>query len=137
MPAQFNTGLPDTSELSLQFCASCKHINYPMRELCGNCLADELSWQAASGAGMVQSLTELHYPLEDNFSSKLPWRVGSIKLDTGPVAFAHLQPGLGYNDRVELSIAKDPSNNYMLVATAEGLLAASWLGSINFTEASL
>ena len=136
MPAQFNTGLPATTELSLQCCASCNHINYPKRELCGNCLADELCWQPVNGAGTVQSFTDLHYPLEDNFSKNLPWRVGSIMLDAGPVTLAHLQPGLNCNDRVKLSIAKDQSNNYMLVATGEGHVARDWLGSINFTEAT-
>ena len=96
MSAKFDTALPSVNGLSLQHCSKCRHINYPVRELCGNCLADSLVWQSVDGAGTVQSLTALHYPLEKNFSHHLPWRIASVKLDAGPVAFAHLQ---GAGDR--------------------------------------
>jgi uncharacterized OB-fold protein len=134
MSAKFNTALPSVKGLSLQHCSNCEHINYPVRELCGNCLADSLVWQSVDGGATVQSVTALHYPLETNFSGQLPWRIASVKLDVGPVAFAHLQPGLECKARVTLSIAQDEIGNHVLVATGEHESASQWLTAIKFTE---
>jgi uncharacterized OB-fold protein len=134
MPAKFNTVLPSVNGLSLQQCSKCGHISYPVRELCGNCLADSLVWQSVDGGGTVQSVTALHYPLETNFSRQLPWRIASVKLDAGPVAFAHLQPGIECKARVTLSIAQDEMDNNVLVATGENESASQWLTPIKFTE---
>jgi uncharacterized OB-fold protein len=134
MSAKFDTALPSTKGLCLQCCNKCGQVNYPVRELCGNCLGDSLVWQNAEGGGTVQSLTALHYPLEDNFSGHLPWRIASIKLDAGPVAFAHLQPGIECKARVTLSIAQDEFGNRILVATGENETASQWFTAIKFTE---
>tara|TARA_R110002110_G_scaffold406421_1_gene626549 strand:+ start:399741 stop:400157 length:417 start_codon:yes stop_codon:yes gene_type:complete len=137
MPVEFNTGFPSTGSLQLQVCTGCGHVNYPSRELCGRCLADALQWQPVSDSGVVQSLTLLHYSLEADYSNHLPWPVGSIKLDCGPIAFAHLQPGLRVNAPVVLKIMADKDNNAMLVATAEDSPELQqWLHDIQFTEAS-
>lgn len=134
MSATFNTGLPCAKGLSLQQCSKCGHINYPVRELCGKCLGDSLAWQSADGGGTVQSVTALHYPLEKNFSRQLPWRIASIKLDVGPVAFAHLQPGIECKARITLSIAEDEMGNRVLVATGDDESASQWLTAIQYTE---
>lgn len=134
MSATFNTELPAVNGLSLQHCGKCGHVNYPVRELCGNCLADSLAWQSVADGGTVQSITALHYPLETNFSQQLPWRIASIKLDAGPVAFAHLQPGIESKARVTLSIAQDEIGNRVLVATGENESASPWLTAIKLTE---
>lgn len=134
MSAKFNTALPATNGLCLQCCNKCGQVNYPVRELCGNCLGDSLVWKSVENGGTVHSLTALHYPLEKNFSRHLPWRIASVKLDAGPVAFAHLQPGIECEARVTLSIAQDEIGNCVLVATGENESASQWLRSINFTE---
>jgi len=134
MPATFNTGLPAVKGLALQCCKHCQHINYPARELCGNCLEDALAWQSVSSAGTVQSLSDLHYPLESNFTHQLPWRIASVKLDVGPVAFAHLQPGVRTGERVALEIVEDKTGNRMLVAIGNRQSATRWLKSVHFEE---
>jgi uncharacterized OB-fold protein len=134
MSAKFNTTLPCTNGLSLPCCNKCAQVNYPVRELCGKCLGDSLTWRSVEDGGTVQSLTALHYPLEKNFSQHMPWRIASVKLDAGPVAFAHLQPGIGCEERVTISIAQDEIGNCVLVATGEQESAKQWLRSINFTE---
>lgn len=124
--------------MQLQVCSDCKQVNYPSRELCGCCLADALRWQTVEDAGTVQTLTELHYSLEPDYAAHLPWVVASVKLDCGPIAFAHLQPGLDINARVTLRIVADSNGNRMLVALgADNSGAAAWLEKIKFNEVRL
>jgi len=134
MPAIFDTGLPAASGLQLQCCSQCQQVNYPARELCGNCLGDTLAWQPASGIGTVQSLSDLHYPMEQNFAQHLPWRIASVKLDIGPVIFTHLQPGVKCGDKVELLIVEDETGNRVLVAIGDDKTAAQWLQDVHFKE---
>ncbi|MEZ7860386.1 MAG: zinc ribbon domain-containing protein [Porticoccaceae bacterium] len=134
MSAKFKTMLASGNTLRLQRCDSCGQVNYPVRELCGGCLGDSLTWQSVDDRGTVQTLTALHYPLEKNFSSHLPWRIASVKLDAGPVAFAHLQLGIDCEARVRVSIVQDEIGNSVLVATGENESANQWLRFINFTE---
>ncbi len=132
----FDTGLPATGALQLQVCEQCGEVNYPRRELCGHCLADALSWRPVDDGGTVQSMTELQHSLEDQYAEKLPWRVASVLLDCGPVAFAHLQPGVAVNGRVSLRILEDAHGSPMLVALGDRANAAQWLKDIDFREDS-
>jgi uncharacterized OB-fold protein len=135
MPTSFSTGLPDSSELMLQCCNQCRQINYPPRELCGNCLADSLQWQQVENTGSVQSVAQLHYSLEPEYAEHLPWTVANIKLDCGPVVLAHLQPDISAGTRVTLKIVRDNGSNRMLVATGDDSKSASaWLQAVNFKE---
>jgi uncharacterized OB-fold protein len=137
MSIKFKTGLPATGDLQLLVCGSCGHVNYPARELCGACLSDTLDWQLVDDGGTVQSLTALHYSLESDYADKLPWQVASVKMDCGPVALAHLAPGVSLQDRVILRIMSDQHNNRMLVALGEDRQSATdWLASIEFREDS-
>ena len=135
MAARFDTGFPASGRLQLQVCTDCGQANYPRRELCGNCLADALAWQVVPPEGLVQSLTELQHSLEAQYTDHLPWTVASIKLDCGPVAFAHLQPGLTVGSRVSLRILSDQADNRMLVALGDNRAAAEqWVTTIAFRE---
>jgi uncharacterized OB-fold protein len=126
MAGDFDTRLPAAPELSLQVCGECGAVNYPPRELCGDCLADALHWRAVADTGVVQSLTELHYSLEPHYASRLPWRVASVRLDCGPVVFTHLQPGVAIDDPVAVRPLQDAAGHRMLVATARGGSVESW-----------
>ena len=135
MSTQFSTGLPDSGELMLQCCSQCRQLNYPPRELCGNCLADSLQWQQVENTGVVQSVAQLHYSLEPEYAEHLPWTVANIKLDCGPVVLAHLQPDISSGAPVKLTIVQDSESNRMLVATGEDSKSASaWLQGVNFKE---
>ena len=140
MTTRFHTGLPTAPTLQLQVCTDCRQVNYPPRELCGHCLADALQWQAVGDGGTVQSLTALHYSLEPDYAGQLPWTVASIALDCGPVAFAHLQPGIDAAARVTIRIAQDRAGNRMLCALSpdSGSRADgnAWLQSIKFKEST-
>ena len=137
MATRFATGLPDSRDLQLQVCGACNKVNYPRRELCGACLADKLSWQPVDAGGEVLSLTELHYSLEHDYAESLPWQVASVQLNCGPVAIAHLQPGVSLHDSVVLKVVSDSHGNRMLVAvTARSGDINAWLHSIGFHEVS-
>ena len=135
MDLHFKTGLRDTPDLQLQVCDSCGNVNYPPRELCGECLSDALHWRTVDSRGSVQSLTELQYSLESDYAQHLPWRVASVKLDCGPIALVHLHPQLSLNDDVELTVISDRHGNRMLAAMPpDATSRQSWLESINFRE---
>ena len=138
MSTMFNTGLPNATDLTLQCCGQCQQVNYPPRELCGNCLADSLQWQRVDNSGIVQSVAQLHYSLEPAYAEHLPWIVASIKLDCGPVVLAHLQPDIICGATVKLKPVQDQAANRMLVATGDDSRseesASAWLQAINFKE---
>ena len=138
MATTFSTGLPNATELTLQCCDQCQRVNYPPRELCGNCLADNLQWQQVDNSGVVQSVAQLHYSLETEYAEHLPWTVASIKLDCGPVVLAHLQPDIIPGATVKLKLVQDQAASRMLVATGDDSEsekpASDWLQAINFKE---
>jgi uncharacterized OB-fold protein len=138
MPTTFSTGLPSATDLTLQCCSQCQQINYPPRELCGNCLADSLQWQRVDNTGTVQSVAQLHYSLEHEYAEHLPWTVASIKLNCGPVVLAHVQPDIISGATVKLKLVQDCAANRMLVATGDDSdsekLASAWLEAVNFKE---
>ena len=138
MPARFDTKLPAAADLVLPCCRDCGRVNYPPRELCGACLSDALVWQQVDNLGVVQACTELHYSLEPDYAQQLPWRIASVALACGPIALAHLQPGISEGAEVALRIVEDRHGNRMLAAvdpqqTAAG---AAWLAAIQFKEYS-
>lgn len=136
----FQTGLPASGTLNLQQCGECGQVNYPVRELCGNCLADTLQWRPVTNTGMVQSVTELQYSLESVYTAHLPWYIASIRLDCGPVALAHLVPGIVIGSPVKLQVVQDEHGNHMLLALGcddvATQAAARWLEEVQFKEIS-
>jgi uncharacterized OB-fold protein len=77
-------------KLQLQCCEQCSCVQYPPREVCCNCLSDELDWREVNPAGTVQASSELQHALEPWFQERTPWLIGSVKLDCGPLVLAHL-----------------------------------------------
>lgn len=136
MPTRFDTGLPAAAGLMLPCCSHCGRVNYPPRELCGACLADELVWQKVDNLGVVQACTDLHYSLEPDYADHLPWRVASVALACGPIALAHLQPGVVEGTEVTVRIVEDRHGNRMLAAVEPAGAGADWLASIQFKECS-
>jgi len=113
----FNTLFPSgsTGKLVLQQCQACGHTNYPQRELCGACLADQLTWQAQIETGTVLSHTTLHYSLEPLFSKQLPRRIASIQLQCGVIVFAHLAGEFEIGDAIKVIIVEDAAGNQVLM----------------------
>jgi NAD(P)-dependent dehydrogenase (short-subunit alcohol dehydrogenase family)/uncharacterized OB-fold protein len=74
----------------LQRCARCGTVQYPPREACQSCLSTALSWKRESGNGELLAATVLHHSNDLFFRERLPWRLGLIRLDSGPTVVAHL-----------------------------------------------
>jgi len=74
----------------LQVCRDCKTVQYPPREACRVCLSPRLDWRPQDGAGELISETTLRHSNELFYRERLPWRLGLVKLDSGPTLVAHL-----------------------------------------------
>ena len=74
----------------LQVCGQCKLVQYPPQEFCSHCLTGVLSLENVSPMGKVLSWTTVHASNNRFFKSILPFHIGVVKLDCGPVLFAHL-----------------------------------------------
>ncbi len=76
--------------LELQVCRDCGTVQYPPREACRACLSQRIDWKAQDGGGELMSQTTLHHSHELFYRERMPWRLGVVKLDCGPVVVAHL-----------------------------------------------
>jgi NAD(P)-dependent dehydrogenase (short-subunit alcohol dehydrogenase family)/uncharacterized OB-fold protein len=74
----------------LQQCVRCGTVQYPPREACQKCLSTELSWRGQSGEGELLAATVLHHSNDLFFRERLPWRLGLVRLASGPTVVAHL-----------------------------------------------
>jgi NAD(P)-dependent dehydrogenase (short-subunit alcohol dehydrogenase family)/uncharacterized OB-fold protein len=76
--------------LELQTCRDCGTVQYPPREACRVCLSQRLDWKLQSSAGELLSEATLHHSNELFYRERMPWRLGMVRLDCGPVVVAHL-----------------------------------------------
>ncbi len=79
--------------LAMQHCQSCRHINYPPREICGECLSDQLIWRKVPTEGVLLQSISLHHSLWEFFKRRLQrgsWPIASVRLQAGPIVFAHV-----------------------------------------------
>jgi NAD(P)-dependent dehydrogenase (short-subunit alcohol dehydrogenase family)/uncharacterized OB-fold protein len=76
--------------LELQTCRDCGTIQYPPREACRVCLSQRLEWKPQNGVGELLSEATLHHSNELFYRERMPWRLGMVRLDCGPVVGAHL-----------------------------------------------
>ena len=104
----------------LQVCEECSTVQYPPREACVRCLSVQLAWKAQDGRGELIAETRLHHSLDPFFRDKLPWRVGLVRLDAGPVVIAHVHGALPHASvRVVLRPTLDAAGHAALFAFPE------------------
>ncbi len=115
----------------LPVCENCAAIQYPPREICHVCLHDELQWQEISTAGKIIGSTQLNASTSAFFRQHLPHPVALVKLDAGPIVYAHLaSTQLKIDDKVKLLNRTDISGNGVYVAVAPGDMKAIQTGSL-------
>jgi uncharacterized OB-fold protein len=120
------TEAAEAGRFVLQVCEGCERVQYPPREVCANCLSDDLQWSDIDAVGRVIAHTHLHASLESHFNERLPWPIGSVKLDCGPVVIAHFNEDTCEADkRVRLLNLMDLSGQGVFVAIAEGADASA------------
>ncbi len=76
--------------LELQTCRDCGTVQYPPREACRVCLSQRLVWKPQNDVGELLSEATLHHSNELFYRERMPWRLGMVRLDCGPVVVAHL-----------------------------------------------
>ena len=117
--------------LALQHCTTCGNTQYPPRELCAGCLADSLEWRVTDDAGgEVLASTVLHHSHEPAFRSRLPLRVGLVRLDTGPTAVCFLAEGCDVGSRVRITARLNGEGRAVL----SGAIGASSFAAITQEE---
>jgi len=104
----------------LQHCFDCATVQYPPRSVCTACLSHRLEWREVSGAGDLIAATVLHHSNELYYRERVPIRLGTVKLDAGPVALAHLHRDCVAPSRVQVRAHLDKSGQAVLIALPEG-----------------
>ena len=122
---QLTTANPaDHFGLRLQHCQNCQTIQYPPRELCRNCLQDDLVWQETKPEGILLSKVELHHSHDVFFQQNLPWLLSLVKLSCGVIAYAHLAPSIRNlpiepGTKVKVFCHPDDSGEAVLIAISD------------------
>jgi uncharacterized OB-fold protein len=70
--------------LVLPRCDACQQWHFYPRSVCPHCGADAIAWHAASGKGVVYSVTKVHRAPSPAFEALVPYALAIIALDEGP-----------------------------------------------------
>jgi NAD(P)-dependent dehydrogenase (short-subunit alcohol dehydrogenase family)/uncharacterized OB-fold protein len=106
--------------LELQTCRDCGTVQYPPREACRVCLSQRLDWKPQNGVGELLSEATLHHSNELFYRERMPWRLGMVRLDCGPVVVAHLHGDCARaSSRVRVLANIDRAGQAALVAIPE------------------
>jgi len=107
-------------QFELQTCRDCGTVQYPPREACRKCLSHRLDWRAQDGSGELISETTLHHSNELFYRERMPWRLGVIKLDCGPVVVAHVHGDCAPAPaRVQVHAGLDKAGQAALIAVPQ------------------
>lgn len=108
-----------TGRFVLQACSDCGAVTYPPRDACPRCWGPLVWNDQVRGAELV-SETIIRVTTDLYFRDHLPWRMGKLALDAGPVALAHLHADLRIGDRADVQLVIDKGGNAALFAHPAG-----------------
>jgi NAD(P)-dependent dehydrogenase (short-subunit alcohol dehydrogenase family)/uncharacterized OB-fold protein len=101
---------------ALQVCEDCAHVPYPPRDACPRCLSARLTFRDVDPNGRLIAETTIRVSTDPYFRERVPWRVGTVKLDAGPVIVAHLHGDTVEGERVKLVLKLDKSGSAVMLA---------------------
>jgi NAD(P)-dependent dehydrogenase (short-subunit alcohol dehydrogenase family)/uncharacterized OB-fold protein len=104
---------------ALQTCLDCGTVVYPPRDTCPRCLSGRLPFRDQPNGGVLIAETTVRTSTDPYFRERTPWRVGSVKLDAGPVVVAHLHGDAVEGARVRLQFKLDKSGSAVALALPE------------------
>jgi NAD(P)-dependent dehydrogenase (short-subunit alcohol dehydrogenase family)/uncharacterized OB-fold protein len=111
------TAAASLGRFELQVCGACGTVQYPPREACHRCLSGELRWREQPGTGELIADTVIHHSNDLYFREHLPWRLGLVRLDAGPMAVVHLHGDCApAPSRVRVGARLDKSGQGVLLA---------------------
>src|SRR5262245_66687527 len=70
---------------ALQVCLDCGAVAYPPRDACPSCLSARIPFRDVARGGTLIVETTVRTTTDPYFRERTPWRVGTVKLDAGPV----------------------------------------------------
>ena len=114
--AQGLTAAAAEGRFALQTCADCGTIVYPPRDACPACLSPRLPYRDVDARGTLVAETTVRVSSDPYFRERTPWRIGTVKLDVGPVLVAHLHGDTKEGARVRLELKLDKSGAPVVLA---------------------
>jgi NAD(P)-dependent dehydrogenase (short-subunit alcohol dehydrogenase family)/uncharacterized OB-fold protein len=114
--AQGLTAAAAEGRFALQTCADCGTIVYPPRDACPACLSPRLPYRDVDARGTLVAETTVRVSSDPYFRERTPWRIGTVKLDAGPVLVAHLHGDTKEGARVRLELKLDKSGAPVVLA---------------------
>ena len=118
-PAHGLTTAAAEGRFALQVCAECGIVVYPPRDACPTCLSPRLPYRDVDAGGTLVAKTTVQVSTDPYFRERTPWRVGTVKLDAGPVLMAHLHGDVTEGGRVRLELKLDKSGSPVAIALPE------------------
>ncbi len=77
-------------QLALQRCADCRKWVFYARHHCPHCWSQTLSWEAASGKGVLKSFSVIHRAGHSAWQAATPYLIALVQLDEGPTMLSQL-----------------------------------------------
>tara|TARA_R110002073_G_scaffold42552_1_gene119018 strand:+ start:295 stop:672 length:378 start_codon:yes stop_codon:yes gene_type:complete len=115
------------TDLILPQCGACGTVIYPRREICPDCLSDDVADQAVAAEGVLLARVDLQHSLEPYFQDHMPWPTGTVQLKHGTVMIAHLVNGdLTTGAAVDIQQMMDIKGRPVMVAAPTGSPAFTW-----------
>jgi uncharacterized OB-fold protein len=69
----------------VQRCAACGYYNHPPRNICDNCLSQQLGFEAMSGRGRIHTFTVMHQRDVPGFEAEAPFINIVVELEEQPM----------------------------------------------------
>lgn len=71
------------SEIRIQKCRACGHMEHPPRPVCPDCWSDELDWVTCGQDGTIYSYTVCHWATMPEFKGETPYVIAIVELPGG------------------------------------------------------
>ena len=101
---------------ALQVCQECAKVVYPPRDACPGCFAPAPPFCDVPPEGALLATTTIRTSTDTYYRERMPWRVGTVKLDCGPAIVAHVHGDVTDGDRVRMSLKLDRSGQAVAFA---------------------
>jgi len=99
--AHMLTAAAAEGRFGLPTCLACGARHYPPRDACPACLSAAIALEPADDRGVLLAVTSIEAATDPYFRERLPWRIGTVRLNAGPSVVAHL-----HRDCIDASIVR-------------------------------
>ena len=105
------------NKLVIQRCTNCGTYAWPHREICAECLGEDLEWAEASGRGTVHSFGVMHRVYHPAFAGDVPYNLTVVELEEGPRVNTNLididNEAIEVGQAVEIAFTKVDDGAYL------------------------